>query len=165
MSYCKIHGEYYGYVCDGCQDAEWKQSNPGDYQCPHCKYISLKNEASRCPLCHGGIESDYWNNVRAAEKSIEEARAAEERRTAPARAAAAIEADRSQQNRRIAHALLFGGPMWALLGAFVGVFVGACRVLGSNLPEPWSVFGMTVLICALVGYAIGALLGYHGLMD
>lgn len=72
MSYRKIHGDYFGYVCEGCQSSEWGRANPGDHQCPHCKYISLKNEASRYPLCHSEIRSDYWIPVRAAQKILEE---------------------------------------------------------------------------------------------
>ncbi|MEK7686287.1 MAG: hypothetical protein AAB466_12785 [Verrucomicrobiota bacterium] len=77
------------------RESDYKRANPGDCECPHCKYFSLKSDASRCPLCRGDIGSDYWNKVRAAQRAAaerrraqEEAHAAEEKRTAPARAAA-----------------------------------------------------------------------------
>lgn len=77
------------------------------------------------------------------------AREAEWIRTAPQRAAEA-------QNQRIVGAFLLAAP-WAGLGTLVGLIVGACRGLnGSSLQE----FGITVLICALIVYAIGWLLQY-----
>ena len=42
----------------------YKRANPGDYECPHCKYISLKRGASRCPLCHGEVGSEFWQDLR-----------------------------------------------------------------------------------------------------
>lgn len=36
----------------------------GDFPCPHCRLISLKEDASRCPKCHGDIGADYWIAVR-----------------------------------------------------------------------------------------------------
>jgi len=76
---------------DALHNSDYRRANPGDYKCPHCKYITLKYEASRCPLCHGEIESYYWYTIRAAEKEKEAAAkaAAEEwKRTAPEREAA-----------------------------------------------------------------------------
>lgn len=88
-------------------ESEYRRANPGDYECPHCKYKSLKSQASRCPLCHGEIGRDYWGVVAAreladAERTLAAAQAAAERqkavaaaeaaeliRTAPERAAAA----------------------------------------------------------------------------
>ncbi len=81
MSYCHIHGDYGNYY-DGCPDCSaaekraesdreeikerlsqiaYASANPGDFNCPHCKYKSLKWEATRCPLCRGEVESAYWN--------------------------------------------------------------------------------------------------------
>ena len=87
MGYCKIHGEYYGYVCNDCGLAEAEllntvaaaahfQNNPGDYDCPHCLYRSLRRNASRCPLCHGEIEVSHWTDVLAREKAEAEREAA-----------------------------------------------------------------------------------------
>lgn len=90
------------------QQSDYKRANPGDHLCPHCKYISLKYDASRCPLCHGQIETEYWNRVRTEQRAAaerhrlkEEADAAEERRMAPIRAAAAATAAaRAETNER-----------------------------------------------------------------
>ncbi len=85
MSYCQVHGNYGDYYdgCPECRAAEeraeadrketkeelsriaHKHANPGDFKCPHCKFISLKIDASRCPLCHGDIGKDYWQTLRA----------------------------------------------------------------------------------------------------
>ena len=100
MGYCHIHGKYDGDGCSDCRDAEeqaasdreemlreldelresqnelaYATNNPGDYHCPHCRLRSLKRSASRCPKCHGGIDSQYWENVKRVE---EEARRAQE---------------------------------------------------------------------------------------
>ena len=98
---------------DAMRESDYRRANPGDYACPHCKYISLRNDASRCTLCHGEVGAEYWSSVRARERAAEErrraeveARIAEEKRTAPARAAAAkAAAERAAeeaQGRRIA---------------------------------------------------------------
>ncbi len=116
MRYCRIHGSYVDSH-DGCPDcqaaqqraeedraaalefterAAWKSHNPGDHECPHCKYISLKFAATRCPLCHGKIDALFWQEVavRAEASRIDERRrsqlaAAELERTRPQRLAAA----------------------------------------------------------------------------
>jgi hypothetical protein len=109
MSYCRIHGHFGDFHegCPTCRDTEediktslseiaHASANPGDYECPHCRYISLKWGASRCPLCHGDLRGDHWKNILAAEeasanweKARKEAQAAERKRTEPARNAAA----------------------------------------------------------------------------
>lgn len=81
MSYCQVHGRYgdYNDGCPECRGAEadlkhaledvsriaHRQANPGDFECPHCKFVSLKMDASRCPLCHGDVGKDYWQTWRA----------------------------------------------------------------------------------------------------
>jgi hypothetical protein len=80
MSYCRVHGSFSDSEdgCPACRAAEeraeadraatleqiselaWRTRNPGEFECPHCKYIALKRQASRCPLCHGTIDSHYW---------------------------------------------------------------------------------------------------------
>lgn len=70
----------------------YRRQNPGDYECPHCKYISVKSGASRCPLCQGEVGSEYWAAVRVrekaeAERKLAEAQAASERQRVAAQAA------------------------------------------------------------------------------
>jgi hypothetical protein len=123
-AYCSYHSIYYsGDTCPRCsaeerheqileiardtesaiREAAYERANPGEYECPHCKYLSLKRAASRCPLCQGQVERAYWDEVRAAEiaeadrrRAAAEARALEDARTAPARAAAALVARKKQ---------------------------------------------------------------------
>ncbi|MBE0618638.1 MAG: hypothetical protein IH608_12055 [Proteobacteria bacterium] len=66
------------------QLAEHHRANPGDFECPHCRYVTLKREASRCPMCHGEVSRGYWEDVRAKELADE----LEYARTAPQREAA-----------------------------------------------------------------------------
>lgn len=116
MRYCRIHGSYLDSY-DGCPDCKaaqqraeedrvaalelceriaWESLNPGDHECPHCRYISLKPAATRCPLCHGEIDKLFWQEIaaRAAAAKVEERHrsqlaAAELERTRPERLAAA----------------------------------------------------------------------------
>lgn len=73
--------------------------NPGDYDCPECRYRTLKNRASRCPKCQANIGTEYWNRVDEINKEEVErkkaaAKVAQEKweREAPARAMAARDA-------------------------------------------------------------------------
>lgn len=119
---CPIHGlllvDNYNDGCPECQYAEsreeqdrlemkeslsaiaYRRTNPGDYDCPHCKYKSLKSQASRCPLCHGEIRTEYWNVVAARE------RAEAERQLAGAQAAAAAVSAKAARRKRIEEAAL-----------------------------------------------------------
>ena len=93
MAYCGNHGiDYAGSLCPRC-DAEqrhrellnatasgladtvdamrasdYRRANPGEYECPHCKYIALKSDATRCPLCRGEVDRGYWKGVRIRER-------------------------------------------------------------------------------------------------
>jgi hypothetical protein len=106
--YCRTHGVYHDTFGDGCPrcreteestlrslaNTEYRATNPGEYECPHCRYVSLRREAPRCPLCHGSVHADYWSRVRAAEAAAQ----AEWDRGAPKREAA--ERDRAAKERK-----------------------------------------------------------------
>lgn len=210
MSYCHIHGGYDDYFdrgCPNCQNAEqelrhaeWElrnavseaayaKTNPGDYDCPHCKYRSLRADASRCPLCHGEIGRDYWHAVRAREKANaereaaaskaaaelkrarEEEAAAEWIRTAPERAeAAARAAAEAQRLRRDAASKEYAGTgagIGATLGGIVMGFSGCVSCLNQathmrpgDFPlTPFNLF-TGLLLGAIGGAVIGAGLGF-----
>ena len=64
------------------QKLEWlayKQSNPGEYQCPECLFFSLKKGSSRCPMCHSGVKNEYWERIEKQEKEAAEKKAEQER--------------------------------------------------------------------------------------
>ncbi len=183
MSYCKIHGEYYGYVCEDCGTAEWAlretvaaaahaQANPGDYDCPHCRYRSLRVNASRCPLCHGEIEGGYWNDVFAREKAEAERKAArlkaeadEERRTAPARAAEEARRVTKGRQRRRNEKALNGAGVGATLGGIALGFAGcvSCasqmQVAGTPGFQDHIVSPFNLITGLLIGVIGGALIG------
>lgn len=78
------------------RESDFRRANPGEYECPHCLYRTLRSGATRCPMCHGQVDAEYWREVRtreqaevARQKALAEAAAEEARRTAPAREAAA----------------------------------------------------------------------------
>lgn len=58
------------------QSAE-KAINPGDYNCPHCRFKTLKRRASRCPKCQGTIDEGHWTSIERWEKMEREAAAKE----------------------------------------------------------------------------------------
>src|SRR3989442_1350390 len=106
MSYCHVHGREYEYRdgCPECRDdreeafesqeqarietaerfADLERSirNPGDYECPHCLYVSLKRDASRCPTCHANIDREHWVGIRKAELAAAESARHEAERSA-----------------------------------------------------------------------------------
>jgi len=84
-------------IKESVEAAAYASANPGDYECPRCRYISLKNKASRCPLCQGNVDADYWVEVRRNEAERSRRAAEEYERAAPQRAAA-----RSATGRRAA---------------------------------------------------------------
>lgn len=109
MPYCDEHIFHYsGLKCPRCADerrhresleesgrlaeeSNYRISNPGNYLCPLCRYITLQFEALRCPKCHGTIDDKYWAVV-AEERRVSEnerqERRAEWARGEPARRAA-----------------------------------------------------------------------------
>ena len=82
------------------EEALHKRQNPGDYDCPHCLYRTLKLSASRCPMCHGQIGVEFWRPI-IEERKRREARAERERQEQTAQAAARRrrEADEAEQRR------------------------------------------------------------------
>lgn len=109
MSYCNTHGRYVGDGCPACRDAEYEiinelarsrediataaahiahaENNPGDYDCPSCKFRTLKKGASRCPKCHADPGRQYWVDVAERERLREIAAAEEWERGRPDREA------------------------------------------------------------------------------
>jgi hypothetical protein len=109
VGYCRVHGHYSEYE-DGCPDCRdwqdrveadqdevkeilsdiaWRTSNPGDYECPHCRYVSLKRDASRCPMCHANPGAEFWQLLREREHD-----AWQRKKAADAEAAKIAEASR-----------------------------------------------------------------------
>jgi uncharacterized Zn finger protein (UPF0148 family) len=61
--------------------AAYLENNPGDYQCPWCKMVSLKYEALCCPRCRRDVADFYWKEIRES-KRLKIERVAEEKRVA-----------------------------------------------------------------------------------
>jgi Zn finger protein HypA/HybF involved in hydrogenase expression len=118
MSYCHIHGQYDNgnFGCPECREAQgraeadraatlfqleqqaWEAKNPGSHECPHCRYISLKKAATRCPLCHGVIDDKHWQEVAAREHERERA-AKEARRRQAKKERVLFESTRPERER------------------------------------------------------------------
>ena len=86
---------------DALRESDERRANPGDYECPHCRYISLKRYATRCPLCRESPDSEYWNRVeKREERERERAKAAAEERVRLAKIAAEKHAAEAEQRQR-----------------------------------------------------------------
>jgi hypothetical protein len=79
-------------------------NNPGDHECPSCRFRTLLLDASRCPKCHSNISPDYWVPVRrqlALQREAEELRARiEAEAMAQAAIARAEAAEREAKDRQ-----------------------------------------------------------------
>ena len=64
----RLASEIHEEATEAARESDYRRANPGDYKCPHCKYISLKRDASRCPICHGEPGPAYWSRVAAREE-------------------------------------------------------------------------------------------------
>jgi ssDNA-binding Zn-finger/Zn-ribbon topoisomerase 1 len=172
MGYCKIHGHFVGDTCDDCSDAEQRAesdraemierleelrdsapdaadiayaiNNPGDHECPHCRYRTLRLDASRCPKCHSTISPDHWVPIRrqlALQREAEERRAkiaAEARSQAAAQAAqtAAREAsERSRREKKALFAKIYFGYLVPVL-SFSSCFLYAGLFMGYSFDSP-----------------------------
>lgn len=88
--------------------AAYLANNPGDYQCPECKMISLKYLASRCPKCQAGVSDSFWEGIQKkarveAEKAAEERKLADEERQ---KWLASPEYALEQKNKKLASAAI-----------------------------------------------------------
>ncbi|MBK1646938.1 hypothetical protein CKO25_20415 [Thiocapsa imhoffii] len=43
--------------------SDYRRDNPGDYECPHCKYKTLKFGATRCPKCQGILNQEQQKHI------------------------------------------------------------------------------------------------------
>jgi ribosomal protein L37AE/L43A len=67
------------------RDEMYQRQNPGEYDCPYCRYAKVKRGSLCCPACQGEITFDQWRPIYDFEKAqaIEWAKAeAERQRTA-----------------------------------------------------------------------------------
>lgn len=92
MGYCNIHGRHDSDGCPDCREAveraednreklvetfsdliklnreaeserNYKINNPGDYDCPYCRFRTLKKNASVCPKCQKDILPAEWKKI------------------------------------------------------------------------------------------------------
>lgn len=206
MSYCRVHdGLYYKYE-DGCpkcrDDAEQAASdrseiigelarsredianaafyfaNPGDYNCPSCKFLTLKKGASRCPRCQADPGLQYWAEVETKEREyraeVERKKQDERLRAMAAEKAAAEEWERGREERErrafvsdvFSNAFYFG-RIGAILGAFVGFCKGCVRYDPRICPDGTNRYGHLNLLepfwyipaTAFYVFIIGAIIG------
>jgi hypothetical protein len=179
MSYCRIHG-YYSDDIHGCPDCRSAQEHaeadreellsrvsgmaeairaPGDYECPHCRYVALKKGASRCPLCHGQITPTFWPELeeRLKREAFERKRELERllERTRPERERAARDAElaraRSHRNQYIVKTVWMA-PFGFLAGVYVASFLALFLAIlfGRNFSNPCG--HPLVLAAGLIGF-------------
>ena len=139
---------------DLLSNAQYQQFNPGHYNCPHCLFQSLKRNASRCPLCHGVIDGEYWVQVQKGEKEavarraeIEAKEKKELERTRPERERLAREQE--QKNARDAKLdsldkvfLVFSTIVLGLVGIFFVFLVPYLSAWSTNQSPRVGSFGL-----------------------
>jgi hypothetical protein len=160
--------------------AEYARANPGNYQCPACRYITLLRDASRCPICHANPGDQYWAAVRDAERAEAlraEAAAREWKRTEPERvakaaaaaAAAAEERKRTESERAAKAARLasekrrakFWGDFWGVYAAYLLpiICVLTAVLLRGGMESFFANRGNLLLFCPVLNW-----LAYAGLL-
>lgn len=147
-------------------------NNPGDYDCPHCKFRTLKKWATCCPRCQKDPGPRYWDGLREEERRAElRAKAAKEEweRAAPTRAAAARAAQEEWERTAPARAAAAKAkkraarwaPFWIiyflyLLPVLSVVTLGLVRIVtGPSLGQ--SAINLSSLLLPVVIFAIPAL--------
>ncbi len=147
-------------------ESDFRRANPGEYECPHCLYQTLRSGATRCPICHGQVDAAYWQKVRVREQAeaarrnaLAEAAAAEARRTAPAREAAA-RAEQVARERATAEAAA-KAQQSAALKIFWGLMIPVSWFVGGwagwALAHVWFDNGFLQVVLGLVFGGIGAI--------
>ena len=92
-------------------EAQHTRANPGDYDCPHCLYTTLKRGASRCPICHGSVDVEYWERVRTAEAARA---AAQEKKRKEEEARRLEEWERTKPDRALREGLTYLNLLWTV---------------------------------------------------
>jgi hypothetical protein len=106
---------------DAMHASDYRRANPGDYQCPHCKYVALKSDATRCPLCRGEIDRAYWKGVRILERAEADRREIQAKQQRAADKAATRERERLAE---IAQQEAEERRRWIILLSIVGIAAG-----------------------------------------
>lgn len=142
----------------------YKHSNPGDYQCPKCLFISLKRGASRCPRCQGDVAPDHWKPIYEAERIEAEERARRARLAAEEWARGEPERQRkaktaAEERERAALAKqraknwksclqLYYGYLLPVLTLVSGAFYGYVSVRAPDMPKGWAIVVPLFLLLA-----------------
>ena len=116
------------------QESDYRHANPGDYECPHCRYVSLRRAAARCPLCHGTVPTDYWSRIFEAEKAEAVRRRASQEAAEAAWARAAPEREATALKSQIAELEEELSKRWKTIGLSVGA-LAAIFLLGLGSSE------------------------------
>jgi hypothetical protein len=98
-------------LINSIRESEYRSRNPGNYQCPACKLITLLDGASRCPMCRTDVPSSYWLSVRERAQRAREAEAAAKRSEEEAKVAEASRVPSLQSSTAIAAAAAVMVPL------------------------------------------------------
>jgi len=164
--YCGEHGVRYEYSCPRCEtekrheelidlahESDHRRANPGEYDCPECRYQTLKYLAGRCPKCHAQVSSSYWdavNNRDRIERQRAEAAAAEWERDRPRREA------KTKAENRVATGFFIAGVS-PIVGLIIGMRTYPMKEWGfftHILFWDWTWVGVTILLGIIVGYLL-----------
>jgi hypothetical protein len=94
----------------------------GDYECPECKYVSLRRDAKRCPLCKAEIADSYWLRERVKHAEFLKRQAEEKQEDEARRAAFALEQKRSRPLRTLATVAAVFAVLCPPLGVLLAIY-------------------------------------------
>ena len=174
------HRELIETTESGLEQSDYRRANPGDYKCPHCKYVSLNNGATLCPLCRGDVGRAYWQAIEereaaariARQRKLEEEAAAEKREEELWAARRRAPEYLAQEEARIAKGELRRSRANASEGMWVGMIIGGLLIgiLGFGYcvrqtpgleplgPSSFNLY-TGVFLGAIVGAVIGRIIG------
>jgi len=127
------------------EDAKNRTANPGDYECPECRYVTLRRMAKRCPKCHAIIPPAHWPPIVEAERRRAEERERERQRAAQEWAAGESERRRQAKTeedarRRASEARIAGRVIGTVVGVLVFVVLFCTPAGIAPIPTaPWPI--------------------------
>ncbi|MEO7044969.1 MAG: hypothetical protein ABI091_06645 [Ferruginibacter sp.] len=141
------------------EEAQYRADNPGDYECPHCFYGTLRRNATRCPKCQGVINSNYWANIQrieAQKREKERLKEEELERTRPAREAAQRAAQQKMNSNNVLSYVLgisLGLIIWFLSIHVIFDVININRHIDHAISFPNKFSGLSFLIMWLLTFA------------
>jgi hypothetical protein len=143
------YGEQLEQIVKRQEEAAYRAANPGEFECPECKYVSLRRDASRCPVCHATVGRDHWSLIYERERFEAQERARREKLAAAEWAAGEPERQRQRvEAQRLAKAEATAA-IWRIYLKFYFQYLLPVLCIGTvNLifgPRSWGYYILMVI--------------------